>query len=622
MSRNGRAYALAPEHQAWEEAYVADLRRIGCAVDHAWRWGARVFCVRFGDGAGWHTLSVPEQLALNRKIQRFVTWLIATRRLRPSAAYLVARRQHLGTLLARLEPAAHASFVATASEIGFGARATSHQWGALALVCAYTGVAPTAVQHAHLDAARTALVQAAIGQGRGSLRFLRTALFGVEATLFHAGVTEALPRRSSPTKAAEREAAWAALAVQAPTLVTTMRRYLQQLALSLRPGTVHNSEAVLREFARFLATEDPAVTTAAAIGRRHVEAYKRWLTARPAARGGTLHRHTIADRLGRLRNFFQRLIEWGDDDAPARVPLFAGDFPIPDEPLPRFLDDGAAAKLLVAARADPDPFVRLAVEFLARTGLRKGEFLALTVDAVVQIGSAYWLRVPVGKLHNDRYIPLHPHLKALLDTWLAARPEGLRSNLLFVERGRRLPVSRVDAAVRKVASAAGIGHVSPHQLRHTLATQAINRGMSLEALAALLGHRSLRMTLVYARIADRTVADEYFKVSEQVEALYDQPARPGPRGQPKHLPAQVEGSEMAKLRREMHRRMLGNGYCARPVELDCHFESICESCSFFVTTPEFTPILTKQRDDAQDKGQIGRQRIFDGLLARLQEDAS
>jgi hypothetical protein len=48
---------------------------------------------------------------------------------------------------------------------------------------------------------------------------------------------------------------------------------------------------------------------------------------------------------------------------------------------------------------------------------------------------------------------------------------------------------------------------------------------------------------------------------------------------------------MRKLRAEMHRRMLGNGYCARPVELDCHFESICESCTFFVTTAEFRPTL-------------------------------
>ena len=115
------------------------------------------------------------------------------------------------------------------------------------------------------------------------------------------------------------------------------------------------------------------------------------------------------------------------------------------------------------------------------------------------------------------------------------------------------------------------------------------------------------------RIANRTVADEYFAVSEKVEALYDAP---------KNLPAGDEGTEMRKLRAEMHQRMLGNGYCARPVGLDCHFESICESCTFFQTTIEFRPTLQRQRDDAAGKGQLGRQKIFDGLLARLEESAS
>ncbi|MFI2207125.1 tyrosine-type recombinase/integrase [Streptomyces sp. NPDC020192] len=49
------------------------------------------------------------------------------------------------------------------------------------------------------------------------------------------------------------------------------------------------------------------------------------------------------------------------------------------------------------------------------------------------------------------------------------------------------------AAVRKAAQRAGLGRVTPHQLRHTLATQAINRGMSLEAIASLLGHKSLSL---------------------------------------------------------------------------------------------------------------------------------
>jgi hypothetical protein len=132
-------------------------------------------------------------------------------------------------------------------------------------------------------------------------------------------------------------------------------------------------------------------------------------------------------------------------------------------------------------------------------------------------------------------------------------PAGLREPWLFIERGRRISKQRVQDAVANAAQAAGIGRVTPHQLRHTLATQAINRGMSLEAIAALLRHKSMRMTMVYAKIADRTVAEEYFVVSEKVEALYDQP---------RELAATAEGAGMRKLRGEMHRRMLGNGYCS------------------------------------------------------------
>jgi hypothetical protein len=67
---------------------------------------------------------------------------------------------------------------------------------------------------------------------------------------------------------------------------------------------------------------------------------------------------------------------------------------------------------------------------------------------------------------------------------------------------------------------------------------------------------------------------------------------------------------------------LTSGRRARPVEMDCYFESICESCAFFVTTLDFRPTLQRQRDDAAREGQVGRRNIFDGLLARLDEHAS
>jgi hypothetical protein len=131
----------------------------------------------------------------------------------------------------------------------------------------------------------------------------------------------------------------------------------------------------------------------------------------------------------------------------------------------------------------------------------------------------------------------------------------------------------------------------------------------LEAIAALLGHRSLRMTLVYARIADRKVADEYFSVTEQVEALYTAKAPV--------LPALAEGEAMRRLRVEMERRLLGNGYCTRPLELNCAFESVCETCVHFSTGLEFQPVLLRQRDHAAERNQTNLVTVYDRLLNRM-----
>jgi len=602
--------AISTEAEDLVGAFAADLVAAGRGVWPSTLGGARAFCARYGSPAAFAALPVEEKIQLSPHLRGFASWLMVTGRMAVSADYLARAGLRLGVAAANYHPVLHARLAATAEMLGSDKAWVDSQWHAFAQVAALHGVAPGDVTAENLAVGGAALLDAFVRPGYPkSGHKLRTALVRLRASLFHAGVIDTPPRLHKPNTGERRAAEWAGVV---PTLAATAHRYLAQIELSLRPSTVGEADRSLRELGCFLAREAPEVAGVADVRRHHVEAYKIWLGSRPRRGGGTLHRHTIRGRLLTLRCFFERVAEWGYEDAPPRPLIFDGDLPIPDQPLPRFIDDAASAKLLRAARADADPFVRLIVELLARTGLRKGELMALTIDAVVQIGSAFWLRVPVGKLHNDRYIPLHPQLKELLDAWLAGRPSSLRSELVFTDWGRPIPHARVDRALVKVAAAAGIDHVTAHQLRHTLATQAINRGMSLEAIAALLGHRTMAMTMVYARIADRTVAEEYFSVSEKVEALYGR----------NELPADAEGSEMTKLRRELDQRMLGNGYCARPVEMDCHFESICESCTFFVTTIEFKPTLLRQRDDAVTKGQIGRQKVFDGLLNRLDEEAS
>jgi len=177
---------------------------------------------------------------------------------------------------------------------------------------------------------------------------------------------------------------------------------------------------------------------------------------------------------------------------------------------------------------------------------------------------------------------------------------GPTSTGLLVERDDHQPMDprTIYRHVTAVARRAGL-RVHPHALRHTLATQCINRGMSLEAIAALLGHRSPRMTLIYARISDTAVAEQYFTATQAVEADPISAAAPAD-----------DRADAAQL----HRRLLGNGNCTRPLELDCRFQTICEGCGFYETGPQFVTILRRQRDNAAAHADSARTRLYDELI--------
>jgi site-specific recombinase XerD len=384
-------------------------------------------------------------------------------------------------------------------------------------------------------------------------------------------------------------------------MVATMASYLDQLEVSARPNTVAAAELTLRFFAHRVTEADPSCLSVARIGRAHIEDFKTWLLKRRGRTGKPLATMTIRHRLSTVRTFFERIMEWDYDDAPARLCIYMSDLPALDEPLPKFLDDPTASKFMAALAEDPNLRRRLMVELLARTGMRVGELAGLQDDAVVRKGDGHRLHIPLGKLHNDRYVPLLPMLVDLIAKYKVERGSSRSGYLLERDDGQPFDRRTVQRYVASVAKRAGVGHVHPHQLRHTLATQSINRGMSLEAIAALLGHRSMDMTLVYARISDDTVADAYFKVTEAVEAqYYGLSGATAPRA----------GTPSV----QDHNRLLANGHCTRPALLGCAFESVCERCGFFETGPQFLTILKRQRKHATERGQSDRRQLFNGLL--------
>lgn len=409
---------------------------------------ARTLDTTFGGLAGWCRAPLNDQLAAPVQVRGVVAWLALATGTPLDAAYVAATSADWGHHLAEMVPDLTQQFTRVASQLGWNDKQIGRQWVTMAKLVVVAGCSPQQLDRATFGATRDSLLQA-VAADRGRVpNTWTTPLHGLQATLAALGILDRPEAKRVPDRG--RPGHWEQLNHRAPQLIATMRRYLAQIGISMRPASVKLIDTTLRQLADYLIEHHQDVNAVSLIRRTHIEGFKAAVEARSGYRGRrSPAKTTIGHKISHLKRFFDRIIEWDYEDTPNRNPVFAGDMPIPDRPLPRFLDDPDAAKLLSAARQLPALFDRVCVEVLARTGLRKGEFLALTVDAIMHIGEAEWLHVPVGKLHTDRYIPLHPRVKDLLGQWLDHRC-GQPGQLMFVQHGRPIPQTRVDVDRKSV----------------------------------------------------------------------------------------------------------------------------------------------------------------------------
>jgi hypothetical protein len=108
------------------------------------------------------------------------------------------------------------------------------------------------------------------------------------------------------------------------------------------------------------------------------------------------------------------------------------------------------------------------------------------------------------------------------DVVLSQRADGESNRVAdgCVEFGRESLEFFVGADVDPNARAL---HANQHTSTRTTSSRVLDSAVSLVAITAMLGHKSMRMTLVYARIADRTVADQYYAAANQIDAMYENP---------------------------------------------------------------------------------------------------
>ena len=332
-----------PEVEALIAEYRAQLEAAGHFAENEVTSPARAFLLRVGGPAGWSRLSVAEQCQLtDPRESAMVMWMIAAGHVRPRPVFLVGGYQRIGQVSAWVHREFHERFMATATALGFTPKAAELQWWAVAKVAAVAGVPPDKLTRAKFDAASAQLVDATLRVGpRSAHRCLSTRLYGAESTLYHAGVIDGTPRKRAPNQSGARAREWASVP---PRLAETLQGYVEQMRVTLRPATVPKVERALREFALWLRDQAPEVRAVADLRRAHIERYKRHLAGKRSSRGGSLAKRTLVGELSTLRICLERLGEWDGEDAPTRTLMFPGDVPKLDDPLPRFIDDGAAKR--------------------------------------------------------------------------------------------------------------------------------------------------------------------------------------------------------------------------------------------------------------------------------------
>jgi integrase len=566
---------------------------------------------RWPDPQSWAAEPLAVRLAVCARTRQLVVFLMLHRHLRPGYDYLLSR-----TFLSlwREVPASplHPDlerFLAAARELGFAAKAAHGAAGLVAArVLIQSGHGLDALGTGDLAEFETALDERDARSGRRSGHY-RRALASARSVLYHLGILAQPPAPRAARPAQSFEGRLTRVGVP-DWLRPTFLAYLERLTATHSRSTVCGTATKLGQFGRHLATVDPALDSLARLDRRrHIESYLAAVAkATRAVDGAPI---SVEERRGRvitINCFLNDIGQWGWPEAPPRRLIFPRDIPRRPKSLPRYLPVDEDRRVAEALARSPRPLAANALLLARATGVRIGELVDLELDCVHEIqGQGAWLKVPLGKLDTERMVPLDDEAVALVDRIVAVRSpgrplphprHGRPVEFLLTHHGKRLSPDAIRAELARAADAAGLGKITPHQLRHTYATALVNAGVSLQALMAILGHTSAEMSLRYGRLFDQTVRADY----ERALTLAKQRLGPLPRPT-NHIP----NGDWREL--PLIKSRLAGGYCLRTAAQGvCTYTNVCEHCPNFRSEPGMLAVLSAQRADARQLAEDAQAR--------------
>jgi site-specific recombinase XerD len=314
-----------------------------------------------------------------------------------------------------------------------------------------------------------------------------------------------------------------------PNLDQILEAQVQRLATTSRPRTVNEYRYYARGFLAYLHANFPRLHKASQLRRDpHMLGWFRALCEqRPPLRNASREKHlTLLRRL---------LRDASDNGYPIPSDLIRReDYPVRDHYLPRPLPPEEDLRLQHQLRLT-DTLEAHALLLIRTTGIRVGECLDLPLDCLQQInGQQAALRVPLGKLHSERWVPVDDETRRLLVRIVQLRAL-VPSSCLAKSQGVLLPrCTSCSALYRKLLQVLNAharradctGKVTPHRLRHSFATEMVRLGVSLPVLMQLLGHKNIHMTLRYVEVAQLDVQREFQRAQQNAASRHVMPQLP------------------------------------------------------------------------------------------------
>jgi integrase/recombinase XerC len=220
------------------------------------------------------------------------------------------------------------------------------------------------------------------------------------------------------------------------------------------------------------------------------------------------NQRTLLRRVSSLRSFFRYCLK---ENLCASNPMEDIENPNADKRIPVSLDYQQVVKLF--DQPDTSSYLgfrdRAIMELFYSSGLRVSELTALDRDDFDSANLTVRLQ---GKGKKERVIPITKNAADWILAYLnhVERHRDTEEHLAQVDPGAiflnkfgtRLTSRSVDRSFVKYLNASGLsGHITPHTIRHTIATHWLENGMDLKTIQLLLGHSSLATTSIYTHVS-------------------------------------------------------------------------------------------------------------------------